>query len=266
MYGDLDMIVHDLGENDITIIPISDVHLGAAEHMEKEWADFCSKVLETPNVFLTIGGDLVNNSIKNSVGDIYMERYSPSTQKAMMVEFLKPLKSRIIAGVSGNHEFRSRKEVDYNPSFDIFCKLDTEHLWRENVAFIKLNLGKRVNSHGNRMAKQYRPTYSICLTHGSGGGTTGTAVLRSERFGLAIDNIDLLIVGHTHKPFVTQPAKIVVDLHNDLVTVKPFQIISSSSWMEWGGYAARKMLLPAGHMKQSIILSAYHKEMEVRLK
>lgn len=266
MYGDLDMIVHNLGEEDITIIPVADVHLGAAEHMEKEWADFCSKVLDTPNVYLTIGGDLLNNSVKNSIGDIYAEKYNPSTQKAMMVDFLKPLSSRILAGCSGNHEFRSKREVDYNPSFEIFCKLNIEHLWRENVAFMKIQLGKREDINGRRMCQRYRPTYTVCLTHGSGGGSTGTAVLRSERFGLAIDNLDLLIVGHTHKPFVTQPAKIVIDPRNDIVTIRPFQIISSSSWMEWGGYAARKMLLPAGHMRQSIILSAYYKEMEVRLK
>lgn len=37
MLPDFEVIKHKFpGNKDITIIPISDVHLGAAEHMEKE--------------------------------------------------------------------------------------------------------------------------------------------------------------------------------------------------------------------------------------
>ena len=46
MLPDFEMVVHRFEDRpDLTIIPISDVHLGAAEHMEKEWASFCESVL-----------------------------------------------------------------------------------------------------------------------------------------------------------------------------------------------------------------------------
>lgn len=267
MLPDFEMIVHDLGEEDITVIPIADVHLGAAEHMEQEWAEFCDKVLRTPNVYLTLGGDLVNNNIRSAVGDLWNEKLYPSQQKKLMAKMLEPLRDRILCCVSGNHEFRSRKDCDDNPSYDIMAKLDLEHLWRENIAFVKIQLGKKVNESGSRTPSRERPTYVLTVVHGSGGGIyTGTAVLRSERFGYVIDGMDALIVGHTHKPFVTQPGKIQIDTRNNTIKVVPFKVISSSSWMEWGGYAARKMLLPSTQMKQSIILSAYKKEMEVRVK
>ena len=52
MLPDFEMIVHRFEERpDLTIIPVSDVHLGAAEHMEKEWAAFCESVLSRPNVY-----------------------------------------------------------------------------------------------------------------------------------------------------------------------------------------------------------------------
>lgn len=267
MLPDFEMIVHELGEEDITIIPLADVHLGAAEHMEQEFREFINKVKETPNVYLTLGGDLINNNIRSAVGDIWKETRSPSAQRKEMAKLLEPVRDRIICGVTGNHERRSVKDADSDANQIIMAKLDLEHLWRENIAFVKIQLGKRLDNNGNRNQSKYRPTYTIVVTHGSGGGIyTGTAVLRGERFGYTIDNMDVLIVGHTHKPFVTQPGKLYIDVHNNQVSVKPFRVVSSSSWMEWGGYAAQKMLLPSTHMKQAIILSAKNKEIEVRVK
>ena len=44
---DFEMIVKKFPKNDdITIYPISDVHLGAAEYMANEWQAFCKKVLD----------------------------------------------------------------------------------------------------------------------------------------------------------------------------------------------------------------------------
>lgn len=267
MLNDYEMIVHDLGQNDITIIPISDVHLGAAEHMVRAWEEFVQKVTETPNVYLTLGGDLINNATRSSVSDIFKEKMFPSEEKKVMAKMLEPLRDRILCSVTGNHERRSTKDADDDPSYDIMAKLDLEHLHRENVAFVKIQLGQQEWESGSRTRAELRPTYTLVVTHGAGGGIyTGTAVLRAERFGYTIDNMDVLILGHTHKPFVSQPGKIVIDPRNNRVSIKPFRVVSCSSWLEWGGYAAQKMLLPSTHMKQALILSAKNKEIEVRLK
>ena len=60
-----------------------------------------------------------------------------------------------------------------------------------------------------------------------------------------IDGCDCLIVGHTHKGTVSKPSKIVIDSKNNTVTMKPYTVISCVSWLNYGGYAMRKMLLPA---------------------
>lgn len=45
MLSDFEIITHHFPENrDIIIFPVSDVHLGASEHMRREWDDFCRKV------------------------------------------------------------------------------------------------------------------------------------------------------------------------------------------------------------------------------
>lgn len=261
MLPDFEMIVHRFEERpDLTIIPVSDVHLGAAEHMEKEWAAFCESVLSRPNVYLILVGDLINNATRNSVSNVFEETLRPREQKKMMTQMLMPLRDRILAGVSGNHERRSLKDADDDPSYDIMCKLDLENLYRENIAFIKIQMGKpRANGIDN-------PTYTIVATHGAGGGIyTGAAVNRNERFGYVIDGMDCLIVGHTHKPFITQPSKIKINPYNNTVSMRPFKVVSSTSWLKYGSYAARSMMLPTSHAVQTITFAGKHKEIVVTM-
>jgi predicted MPP superfamily phosphohydrolase len=267
MLPDFELIKHDLrGGHDVTIIPISDVHLGAAECMEKEFMEFVRMVADKPNVYLTLGGDLLNNATKSSVSNIYDEVYRPSEAKRMMAKLLEPVKDRILCAVGGNHERRSSKDVDDDITYDIMTKLDIENLYRENIAFVKIQMGRPTTSGGHRNKGAYRPTYCIAVTHGSGGGVlTGAGVNRNERFGYAIDGVDALIVGHTHKPYTTQPGKISVDLKNDRVSVKPFRVISSTSWLSFGGYAAQKMLLPSTHCLQTLVLRGDKKEIIVTM-
>lgn len=261
MLGDFEIVQHKFPENrDLTIMPVSDVHLGAAEHMEREWSNFCDMVLKTPGIYLTLGGDLCNNATRTSVSNIYDEKLRPREQKKIMAEMLEPIKDRILCAVTGNHERRSSKDVDDDLTYDIMCKLDLEHLYRENMAFVKIQMGE-VKGQGSK-----NPTYMLTVTHGSGGGIlTGSAVNRNERFGYAVEGCDVLIVGHTHKPFVTRPEKIKIDPFNNKVSVKPFTVVSSTSWLKYGGYAAAKMLLPASHSLQTVTLKGGKKEVVVTM-
>ena len=261
MISDFTLITKHFPENnDIVIVPVGDVHLGAAEHMESAWREFRTYVAETPNVYIVILGDVCNNAIRNSVSNVYDEVIRPREQKRLMVEMLEPLRDKILCAVPGNHEARSSKEVDDDVMYDIMAKLDLEDLYRENIAFLKIQIGN-LTSNGTR-----NPTYTFAITHGSGGGMlTGGAVNRGERFGYSIDGVDALVLGHTHKPFVSHPGKIKVDTNNNKVSVKPFHVITCSSWLFYGNYACRKMLLPSSHIPQKILLSGKAKDIKILL-
>ena len=258
MLSDLTLITHHFPERkDIRIYPIADVHLGAAEHMTREWEQFCERVKDE-QAYIILGGDLINNSTRNSVSNIFDEVMRPRDQKRLMVEMLKPIRDRILCMTTGNHERRNR-DVDDDPSYDIACKLDIEDVYRENIAFLKIQIGNK-ELDGTR-----NPTYLLTVTHGAGGGMlTGGAVNRAERFAYVLDG-DALILGHTHKPFVTQPSKIKIDPHNNKVTLKPFKVISMTSWLQWGGYAAQKMLNPTSFCPQVITLCGTRKDITVSL-
>ena len=261
MLPDFNLIIHKFPDRqDITIIPIADVHLGARECMEQEFIKFIDSVKENPDVYLILGGDLINNGTRSSVTNVFEERMRPMEQKKEMAKILAPVAHKILCAVSGNHERRSGKDADDDPTYDILAKIDREDVCRESVAFVKLQFGK-IDGAGKD-----NPTYTLVVTHGAGGGMlTSGAVLRGERFGYAIDGMDALIMGHTHKPFTTVPGKIVIDPRNNIVSVKPFKVINMTSWLEYTSYAMQKMLLPTTHCLHTLTFCGDHKEMVVRM-
>lgn len=264
---EFELIQHKfLGGHDITIFPVFDVHLGSPQCMEQRFIQFIKKVTETPNAYLVLGGDLIENGVRSSIGDaVFRQTMPPSQQKKEMANILAPARDRILCLTDGNHERRSGKDADDSPVYDIAAKLDLEHLYRPNIAFVKIQLGRDRNEPGGGDGVK-RPTYVLVVTHGSGGGIlTGASVNRNERFGYTIDGMDALIVGHTHKPVISQPGKVVIDPHNNKVSIRPFKVITATSWLEYGGYAAQKMLLPATHCMHTITLCGDHKEMIVTM-
>ena len=156
-----------------------------------------------------------------------------------MTEHLTPIKDRILCAVSGNHERRTGKESDQDITYDIMCKLGIEDRYRENVAFLKLSIEQLKNS-------RYPASNIFCVTHGSAGGRlTGNPTNRAEEYSRIVEGLDCLVVGHSHKGVVTRPQRLVVDSHTEIVQPKSYLVVSAESWMNYGGYAAQKMLQPA---------------------
>lgn len=239
MLHDLDLIHHKF-DSEIDIYPIADVHLGAVEHAEPEWQAFLKRV-EKENAYLILAGDLLNNSTRGTrFANPFDEALRPREAKARMVEYLEPIKDRILCLVDGNHEARSTRETDQSITYDICAKLNIEHLYRENVAFMKVSLGKR-----NRDQHSIQ-SYVFTVVHGKSGGIyTGAALNSSERFGNLIEGVDCFVSGHVHKGFVSKPSKIVVDTAHNCVMMRSYLVVSCVSWLNYGGYAARATLLPA---------------------
>ena len=254
------MIIHKFPSRDITIIPIADVHLGARECMEQEFMAFINETAEREDVYYVLCGDLISNGVKNSVTSVYEETMFPSQQKKMMAKILEPIREHILCGVGGNHERRSSREVDDSPVYDIMAKLDIEHLYRENMAFLKLQFGDR------RLKGLKRPTYTAVVAHGAGGGAlTGAGINKNERFAAYIDGLDLFIAAHTHRPALTQPGQIRIDTQNNKITIQPFKVVTATSWLNVGGYPLQKLLTPTSHAMQKITLCGDHKEMIVTM-
>lgn len=249
---------HFDSNNDITLIPVADVHLGSLECHMKEWFKFCKWLEEQPNTYIVTIGDLLDNATKNSVGNGFEAVMRPREAKKKMVECLTPIKHKILLATGGNHERRTDKDVDQDLTYDIFSKLDLEDIYSENIGFLKIQIGQK-NGNG-----KMNPTYMFAITHGNGSSIyTGSSAVKGERFGMAIDNIDCLMMGHTHKPLQYPIAKFHLDPLNNKVTIRQWWLIVASSWLGYAAYAAGKMLTPTARIKQWATLCGTRKEMTV---
>ena len=258
MLQDFEMIIKKFPKNDdITILPIADVHLGALEYMADEWQAFCNKVLESPNTYIVLGGDLIDNATKTCIASPWDNTMRPAEQKKLMAALLEPIKDRILCILPGNHCGRNR-DVDDEPMYDIACKLDIEDVYRPNMAFVKIQIGNQSGS-GIR-----NPTYMLCVAHGAGSSIyVGGAASKGERFGMAIEGLDCLITGHTHKPADLPNAKIHIDKQNNKISIKPWRHLVCSSWLGYAGYAAKKLLPPTAYAEQKLILHGKEKSIEI---
>lgn len=230
MRDDFQLIIKKFEANDqLTIYPLGDVHIGSKEFNRSLFEQWVEVVKNDQNAAVVIVGDMMNMGLKNSKTNIYDEVLSPREQKELCYELLKPIANKIIAGCSGNHEYRSVREVGTNPLYDVFCRLGIEDQYRENACFIKLQVG-RVYGNPN--------VYGVVLTH-------GRSKNQDSKWNYAIDGCDCFISGHTHLGTHQPCGKIKMDLTHNTVKTVGYQHIVVQPWLDYGGYALNGKFLPS---------------------
>lgn len=257
MLPDTTPVIADLNNKTIKIYPVFDVHIGAAEYMKKEFEAFVSYIAKTPEAYIVIGGDILNNAIKTSVSDIYSEKMMPGEAKEYAVKLLTPIADKILCGVGGNHEWRTGKDTDVDILYDIFCQLGISERYRANVAILSVG----INYYTSRRTG-FRKTFLV--THGSGGGATlGAGINRQERFIRGFDGIDVFISGHTHKPSVVPISKVRYINTTRKIREETIWLVTARSWLGFGGYGVRKLYTPVAHCGVEITMSQVHKTNDV---
>lgn len=266
MLPDMMPIVIDLPREDVCILPVADIHIGSKQFSQKRWDKFKE---EAKGKYIVVVGDCIDNGVKHGTlgRTVYEQTMMPSAQKEWLYEELKPFaedldeygNSRILCGVGGNHEKRSAESND-NPLYDVFCRLKEEWKYRESCAFCFL----RINGKDRVKQGKYRPTYAMMVTHGSGGGQLiGAGLNKVQRYGGAVEGLDLIVSGHTHRPADFVSGKLYCDFRNKRILERQFVSVTASSFLDYGGYPLEKMLIPTGHTFQEIILSANGKGIKV---
>ncbi len=261
MRDDREVIRHDLGAErpGIRIYPIADLHIGSRDVDEQRWHRWKQKLLADPNAYIVIAGDMMNNAIKSSVSDCYAEVMRPSEQKKWLVTQLSDIRERILCGVPGNHEARSQCEVDDDPLYDVFAKLDLEDIYRPVAAFLWIKVGYNTKEGPNT-----RLGYRLQVTHGTGGGAlTGGAVNRTERALRYVEGLDVYISAHCHKALATRPSVMTFDVAGGRgrcrILDRDILNVVASPWQSYAGYAMAKQLSPSSMAVNHIWLDGREK-------
>lgn len=224
---------------DITIIPIADVHIGDKLANLKLFKETIERIKNEPNTYTIINGDLCNMALKNSKSDVYSDELSPMEQVITMVDYLKPIKDKILVIGTGNHEDRTQKETNIDVTRLIARELDIEDRYANEWWYLYLTLGQDI--------RKREVTYGITGVHGFGGG--------GRKSGGKINNLesmsdvviaDLYIMSHTHKPIATKGCIYLPYYQSKAITKQEMYYLMTNSFLEsTGGYAEKMGFPPA---------------------
>lgn len=212
--------------------------------MIKEIKDVIRYIKETPNVYCTLGGDILDNSVLvgKNLG-VFDSNMTPMQSIEFAVELLKPIKDKILMVISGNHEDRSAKVTDINPMYMICCELGIQDLYRPSLAVAKINLGDREKTN---------QCYTILLHHGK--GTDHSAVKKDHEFMKNFNGVDLCITGHTHNGKVAKYNVYDINKFTNKIVPRQITIVVTNSFLKDAEYGIKQMLVGASNEVISIDL------------
>ena len=232
-----------------------DLHIGAKEcDMQAAYA-WRASVLQDPAGYVTIMGDIINNGLKSSKTNCYEEVIPPEEQIDVAVEFLRPLKERILAWTGGNREYRTAREAGQDPSRRMAKELGLLHVYRQDVCFLRITLG--TNKRHSCKSRIKQTTYLICLIHGA-------TRLKHEKFCYTLQNVDAILSGHVHQEYTQFLTYLKYDFRNDSVVSVPGVICVYAAFLRPGGYAMRAEYQPHDrHGTTELVLHGSIKKLDV---
>ena len=243
-----------------------EIHTFADLHIGDKFCDIelikerIEAVKNNDKAYAILNGDIVNNATKTSVSDCYAEELSPMEQISRFVELFEPIKDKIIAITSGNHENRTYNKEGVDITRICARQLGLEHIYSKTSALIFLRVGKQ-SSHS-----RFRPVcYTIYCTHGSGGGRKeGAKAIRLADMASIVD-ADIYIHSHTHLGMIMKQAFFRTDAHNSTFALVNKLFVNTSAMLNYGGYGEAFEFKPSSKDTPIIYLSGTRKLFSARM-
>ena len=236
----------------ITIIPISDVHIGDKTANLKAFRDTIERIKKEPNTFTILNGDLCNIALKNSKSDVYSDELTPMEQVLQIIEFLEPIRDKILVMSNGNHEERITKETNIDVLYLVAKQLRLEQVYSPSWWYLYLSFGE---------SNKHKPVlYTITGYHGSGSSqTTGAKANKVKKMSQVVQ-ADVYIMSHVHEPINTKGVIYIPDYQHRTVVRKEMYYAISNSFVEYeGSYAERMGMIPGNTGTSEIVLDGHKK-------
>lgn len=244
----------DLGKDldEIEIYIFADEHIGDPGCDMKYLQERINYVKDTPNAYCILGGDLMDNATKTSIGDTYTQTLSPMQQIDEITELFKPIKKKILCAVLGNHEMRTYKKEGIDPMRCICDRLGCAERYSNTGALVFIRFGE------DKSTKR-KFCYTLYTVHGSGGGRKeGAKAIRLADMASIVD-ADIYCHHHTHLPMIMKQDFYRTSLSNSSVSKITKLFVNGSSNLEYGGYGEAQGFKPSSKDKPKIILSGKKK-------
>lgn len=240
-----------------------EIHIGADWHIGDKFCDEAiikqrlDYIKNTPDAYLILNGDLLNNATKTSISDCYAEELTPIEQIERVTNLLEPVKDKILAITQGNHENRTYNKEGIDLTYLIAKQLKISDRYSKTTGYLFIRFGK--NDKGRKQL------YTIFCNHGSGGGRKeGAKAIRLADMASIVD-ADIYIHSHTHLPMIMKQGFYRVDYQNSFIGHVDKLFVNTASALDYGGYGEAFEFKPNSKDTPTIYLSGNKKRMVAKL-
>lgn len=238
----------------IELHPLADLHIGDASCNYSDILAELEYIKNTPNCYCVLDGDLMDTAIKSSIGDTYSAVLQPMTQLEACVKLFAPLKDKILAVISGNHENRIYKQDGIDMTKLMCDQLGIPERYSPTTVLLYIRFGHDIK-HNCKIR------YSLYMAHGTGGGRKeGGKIQRLADLATIVD-ADVYIMAHVHQPAAFRNTFFRANPNNNSVTKVEHLFVNTAAWLEYGGYGDKQGFKPASTINPTIILSSNRKSM-----
>ena len=212
------------------------------------------------NTYFILLGDILDNAIKDSIGDIYNQEMSPHEAFEQAIGLFEQAKGRVLGVIEGNHEARTRKQVGVDV-LGLLC--EERHIPYSNDILV---LDIAVGTHAPRGIKR-RVQYTFVCGHGySASRSIGGKITANGRIIDVVTNGDIYVTAHTHQPSILKLARFEADTRNKKIQQREAFLITVPSWVGYENYAAQKFMHPSANGYVELELSGTEKKVQVLIR
>ncbi len=215
----------------ILVIDLADIHKGSMGHDDELWREYLNWIAITPNVFVLVGGDVLELAYGESVKGkaVMQQNLLPRDQQKQMAKDLSIIAHKILVAIPGNHENRAEK-YDFDP-LEWICERLGIPYFNEPV-------------HLDILWKGY--VFTFFMQHGTSSSKTKGGKMNAAADPLKWQGpVMFTIYNHVHDATVERVDCIIRDRVNfRLRFMKRYVCIGASFLKYFGTYAAKRGLPP----------------------
>jgi len=243
----------------LDIIPLSCFHIGSPEFNEDKLRGYIKWVSERENRRAWIIGDVFDAQLTTSKGNMHEQVLNLRDAKLKARELLKPIVSHIDIVIPGNHDNYCFNETSNDIMLDLCIYLGIEEKYHFGDYAGVVRFGK---NHGKN-----KPTvYTFYTSHGTGGARTqGAKMNKLIAMSDIVEDCDLYLMAHVHDCLVAKLEPFYIDSRNGQLKQTKQTFASSSSWLDYGGYALEKKYRPSKTGSPRVRLYGNRKDIHVSI-
>ncbi len=252
----------------VYLIPLGDLHLGSPQCNYKKFEGYVNWVKEHSHAYIFLMGDLFDLPTLTSPTSTFEQTENINEAQDKLLTTLLPVRDRIIGGITGNHEHRGKKAMNFSliKNFLKLLSMNSNPIpYCKYSAVIRFRVGTYKRKDGRVSPKI---EYVFYAHHTTGGGSTpGGKLNRVDKLRYLFEGADAYLGAHNHFKAEGEPAVYYLSKSgNGRVALKKRRIhlVDTGSFVEWNGsYAEEGELPPAETGAPRLRMNGTRKDLHV---